>query len=1020
MNFYRSWIRRPVTVFMILAVLTAMTLVALMDVRIGPSTDRGRITYAVILNYYGVDAGRIERDIAVPLENAIAGIPGIDDLTSVSEYGKARVTVTLLPDADPNEVYLQLRDGVDRVYNRLPAAVQKPLIVSSSQEKRPVFIVTFRSDTIDRTKLNQLVEKEVKASYERIEGTGEIDVGGGEIKEIHVRVESDRAVQAGLSIPDIASLINSQDVLAPLGTLSTPLTKIPVVIKGRFASLDDLRHLLIAVPNAGPEQLAGLAEIGYGRRERESISRVNGQEQVIVYVESSGSANLVTLSRRLREETEHWKERGLVPDVILDTGKKVEDSIFGVMNAIVAGVILVVILLVMSSGNPRQILLLSLLVPAVCLMTAGLLSLLHISLDGYVLAGMAVGIGAIVDGAIVLTESCSSRRIFERFEHAYQSLAEIIPPLVSSVLTTIVVLVPLFFLSDIAEGIRSVTISVGLMMLIALFLTVIFIPPFLFFRQDNQALSTSRKRRFSFVSLRWLRRLLYGVVRLVILKRRLFLIGFGGLLAGAGIMIVLMGKDLSGISEEGTLFVHIEYESGDTVEICDERTALLADRLNRIPGVERVETNAKFGSAEMVVRFSSATIKRERLSGLVRAEGRRIPHSFVYVPESTSIFGKKIEVAITGDDNARLRELASLTAENLGKESWVEQVVLHYKEGPPMYVFSVDQERARTAGVSTSFLANGLRWALHGPVALKWIEDNHEIDLRLMSTKKNVSSLDALQRLTFKLPPRSESKQPTAVSLRQLGTFSLTHEESKIYRKNRQRAVFFTVHTRDMDLDAAAAALWERVSAIPLPEGYAYELDESAARLSEQFRLMWFVLALALALVYMILAAQSESFTSPLLISATVPLSLAVPVLVLFLTGSTLSTPLLIGLIILTGMAVNNALLIIDIIRSRVLATGAAFTREGVEGPILYSLRRRIRDLLLTSGTSVFGALPLLILQSGGEGILASLAFVVFWGIIGSLAVTLFFLPAVISTFPALLRSFEADRRSLPESVSLR
>jgi HAE1 family hydrophobic/amphiphilic exporter-1 len=973
MSVYQSWTKRPVAAAMALAVLIAVALVALSDARIGPSADQGRVTYAVTINYYGVDAGRIERDIARPLENAVAVIPGIDEMQSVSEFGKARLTVTLAGRANANEVYLLLRDAVDRVYGTLPSSVQKPVIVASTLEKRPIFIVSFTSVAIEQDKLNELVEKEVKASFARIDGTGEIDVGGGEVREIHVRVNPERAAAAGLSVSDIARVINDADVLQPTGEVRTRLTSTSLVVTGKLGSIDRLKALMVNIPEAGPKRLDTLADIGFAAREKESIARVNGKEQATVYVESSGSANLVSLSRALREETARWASRGLVPDIILDTGKQVEESISQVFNAIIAGVILVVILIAVSSGNLRQIVILTLLLPVICLCTMGLLALLGLSIDTFVLAGLAVGIGNVVDGAIVLTEACKSKRAAGSSDHQILSLKEVIPPLLSSVLTTIVVLVPLFFLSDIAEGIKSVTIAIGLLMIVSLVFTIVFVPPFFLFTSRAKPQVPRRRLKIklpAFLSARKFRRLLCASTLFVMKRPLVFMAAFLLLLAFAVGILLTMGKDLSGIAGDNTISAHIEFESGDAVETCDERATLLAGRIQSTTGVERVETNAHFGNAELLVRFQPDRLPRDRLIAAIRAEGRKIPKSFVYIPESTGPSGKKIEVAVLGDDNKALRDAASRAAQALGQEPWVEQVVLHFKEGPPTHTFTVDREKMAGCGITTAQIADELRWSLHGPVALKWIEGGREVDLRVMATRENTASLPALERTVFRVGKAG------LVPLNQLGQFIAEREESKIYHKNRQRAVFFTVHTRDLDLDAAIQNLWGALAAIPLPEGYAFELDKSASRLSAQFKLMWLVLVLAIVLIYMILASQSESFLSPLLVSATVPLSLVFPLIVLFILGQSLTTPVLIGLIILTGMAVNNSLLIADLVRENVRKNRLPYTRRAMVRPVLFALRQRIRDLLLTSATTVFGALPLLALPAGGSGMLSALSFI--------------------------------------------
>lgn len=1010
MSALRAWISRPVTVSMALAILFAVASVALLDVRIGPQTGEGEISYAVTIEYYGTDADAIERGITIPLEDAISLIPGIDETTSVSEYGKSRITVILSAQVKNSDVYLALRDAVDRVYARLPSDVQKPRIVSSGNDRDPVFIVTFRSEIMDAARVNRLVEREIKPAFGRIDGTGEIEVGGGETREIHVCVRPERAAAAGVTVSQIAGFINRENVLEPAGALETPLATFPLAVEGKFNSLAELCSLPIGINDSGPIALENLASIRFGAREQDSISRVNGEKQVIISVQAAGNANLVSLSRKLREETRRWEREGLEAEIILDTGAEIEKSILQVINAIVEGIALVIILLAVSTSDLRQIIVLSLLIPSVCLLTMALLSIVKISLDGFVLAGLAIGIGNIVDGAIVLTDACREGRRSGKFERALRQAMQAIPSLIASVLTTIVVLLPLVFFGGFAAGIRSVTISVGLMMIVSLFLTILFVPPFYLIGgiKGEVLRKKRRKRLLRFISVRFFSRLLHQTIVFVLAKSKLILCVFAIACAVTAAAFVLLGKDFGDLPEEATLFVHLEMDSGDAVETCDERCLLLTQRLKALRGVERIETNAKFGSAEMVVRFEPGMISRNELSGTVRQEGEKIPGTFVYVPDSSPAAGKKIEVAILGDDNGLLRDLAFKASGTLADVPWIEQVVLHFKDGPPMHVFHPDQALLSNAGISVSAVAEEMRWALHGPVALKWIENNREIDVRVMSERKNVSSLEALKRMGFPLTGMGVGNRSLApVKLSQLGTFTTEREESKIYRKNRQRCVFMSVHTQDLDLESAAQRLWSALSKTPLPQGYAFELDKSVARLSRQFSLMGAVLVLAVVLVFIILAAQSESLLSPLLICLTVPLSLCFPIILLFATGKTLTTPIFISLIILTGMVVNNAILIADLVRENVKNGKDGYTVRGVRQPVFFALRRRIRDLLLTSGTSVFGAVPLLFAGNSGENMLTALAFVVFWGILGSLVVTVFFLPAFIVAFPRILKPFK-------------
>ncbi len=1007
MNGLGKWYTRPVTVLMGLGIVLALSIVLLFDVRLGPSGSGGRVSYSVIIKHFGVDSDRMERDITEPMENAVSVIPGLDEISSISEYSNSRVTVLLSPDASPEEVYLYLRDAVDRVYSRLPSSVQKPVIVSSSMDKRPVFIVAFKSKHISRTELSRFVEKEIKPAYERIDGAGEVEVGGGETREIHVKVKSQKSAVSGVGIQSIASLIRSEDILMPVGKLESYATELPVAVKGRLKTLANINKLLINIPDVGLRKLETVADVGYGTREKESISRVDGENRVAVYVQPSGSANLVTLSHLLRDETEHWKNAGLEPEIILDTGKTIEDSIFEVLGAMGTGVLIVILFLALFSGNVRQIIILACMLPLIGLVTTAFLSLLKVSLDTFVLSGMAVGLGMIIDAGIIITESMKKQQGLPQ-KQVFGAVVRIIPPLVSSTLTTLIVLMPLFFLGSMSGGIGQVATAVALLIIFSLLLSLFFIPPFFISQKTPPPVKKKRKpaallQRVFGTSVRRILRLFYSILHLISTRPAPFLIA-GGVIFCATIFIVLViGKDLSGISSQDTIFAHIELQSGTSVAATDARTAKLAGMVKQISGVKRVETIARRSNAEMIIRIDPSQSRKSVIAAEVVKLGRLLNNTFVYIPESSATQERKIQVAILGEDNAKLRELAKHAASVLDAEDWTSQVVLHFKEGPPAWILRVDHAKSFKAGVTASDIANYMRWALHGPVAQKWIENNRELDLRVMSAREQVNSIEDIRRLAIPL------QKGNLVYVNQLGDFSEKEQDTRIYRKNRQRAVFFTVHTQSLDLERAIKALWHTLGTIQLPQGYGFDLDKEVLRLNKQLNTLWLVLALALLLIFMVLSSEAESLLSPLIVCSIVPLSLSFPLIALYISGQSLTTPVLMGLTILAGIVVNNSILISDQIRESM--GHIRYTRSNIRFPLVMAVRKRMRPLLFTSITTILGTLPLILTQGKTPGLIATLAFIVFWGILGSIITTLFFLPALISLAPGLLKPFHITER---------
>ncbi|HUI70562.1 MAG TPA: efflux RND transporter permease subunit, partial [Spirochaetia bacterium] len=442
--------------------------------RLGPSGGEEGAAFSVIVEHFGVGASEIERTITRPLEDAVGTLPGLKNLRSVSEYGSSRITTFMRSGANSRETYLQLRDAVDRVYGELPGSVQRPRILSAGEETRPVFIASVRCPSMQLADLATILEKELKPSLERIEGASEVEVGGGSPREIHVELDEGRASRAGLDAASVARAIQSSEVLAPLGTVRQGGNELSVVLSGRLGDLAALRAL--HVPSAGGSiALNSLAKVEYAARERDEISRVNGTENAVLAVKSTGGANLIELSHAIRGESKRWEKRGLAFDVILDAGAELEKSLRSILEAILFAVLVSAATLPIFISGARRILVLSASILVIGLTSAAAISAAGFSLDTYILSGLAIGIGTMIDTGIII----AGRALPGVSRDAYFADVErIIPALLSSTLTALIVLVPLLALDFGGGGIREVSLSLAALMGISFVLSCLFLPPY--------------------------------------------------------------------------------------------------------------------------------------------------------------------------------------------------------------------------------------------------------------------------------------------------------------------------------------------------------------------------------------------------------------------------------------------------------------------------------------------------------------------------------------------------------------
>ena len=1012
MRVLERWYRRPTTVLAALCAVLALSGAALQELRLGPSRNAAA-SLSVIIRHHGVGSREIERGIALPLEEALASVGGVAEIRSRSEYGRCRVDLLLGSRTDIDEAASETRRAVDRAAADLPSSAQKPLIVSSSLDCRPVFVLVFSPSGVEAAEMRASAEEDIKPAFARIQGTGEVEVLGGRQREIHVQVDAARAVRYGVTVSQVAAWLRRRSVVAAGGTLALGHREAGVVFRGRVDDLQRLASLECPLPGGSTVPLETLASVGYGFREPETVSRIDGAERVVLAVQSSGTANLIALSRRLRGEASRWAARGFAGDILLDAGHDVARSLSRVFSAVAVGMLAMASFLFLFAGRRWKAFLLGLFLPLSALATFACMALLGVDVDHYVLAGMAVGMGFLVDIAIILNEGAACAGAGRLRE-----LGRLFPPLAAATMTTAVALVPLFTVGDLVSGTKATASSLLLLLGVGFLFGVVFLPSLLLLPiprhgapRPGLAAAGASAGRAPFRPGRVAPRRSGRARRAVHRSLRFFAVGVAwtmahplpvlcaacALTASAVLAAVLVPKDLQRGFESAAIYGRLELEAGTAVAAVDASCLALYRRLHGTPGIRHVETVARKGGAEVLVRYDPAAAPRREVAERMHMAAAGIGGGFLYLPEGAGVSSRKIEITIQGEDHDRLREIARRAAALLQAQPWASGTVLHFKAPAPLLTVRIDHRRA--GGISTLDLARELRWSLHGPVALKWIEAGRETDLRVMAHGWAVLTRRELASLEISAPGG------VFTEVGRIADFELTAASPTIYRRNRQRAVSLSVHSETLTLGAMAEAVREVLDDVAPPPGYAIELDGRAARLRKQHGKLFGALALAVVLIYMVLAAQAESLRSPLAVLFVVPTSLAVPLIALWIAGHAVTPAVLVGMIVLSGVVVNNAILVADDARRR-LRLGGRFTspaRAAARRALMSALRKRLRPLLLTSATSVLGVLPLLAAAGGGSSFLAVVAFVIFWGVVGSLLSALVFLPALAAAFPRLL-----------------
>ncbi len=979
-----KWYRRSVTVTLLFLGCITLSLIGLFRLSFGEPSAKGSTRFTIIIEHFGFNPEYIEKTITMPLENELSVLPAMSELRSISEYGKSILTCTLRNNLPYKSLYCSVQNAVERAYEAYPDSVQPPRLYSSGSSRKPICIIAFRPvESLSPESLETVrnyVEYEMKPKLSRIDGTGEIEIGGGNRKEIRIEVNIEAASQYGITLSEIGRQIQHSQVITATGTIQNGPSEVPVIIDGKDISISQIDDLPITLPEGETVLLRELAEVTYGNRDLVSVSRVNGMEHIVVYVYGNGNVSLPVVSKRITATLENTHHHSIRQIVLYDSGAIIRTSLIGVIKSLLWAFGIVIFFFTIFSRNLKQIATTSGFLLVSLIISAGILSFLSVSVDHYILASFAVGMGLIIDIGIVIGDFCTRPDFLQK-----RNMKEITAPLFSSAITTIAVLVPLYWDRGIITGGKQIATGITVLLLAALFLGYFFLPAFIApqISRPGQIYISHR----TFQPPPRMQEILYRLVHFSCSKRKIIFIAYCLFILTGGFSVLSMGSDFSPVREPDRLFAHIEFEPGASLQSVDARTGTLTEYLRDIPGIKEINTLAKAGNGEMTIQFDPEVFSPRELHSLLTKTSHKIPNCFIYSPEGLEKDERKkrvrrIELILTGPEIAKLRETERRAAAVFDRHSNVVSTVLQFKASPPSIRYTPLLDKYGEINGSATSIARYLWNQLHGPVIVKWPGLSGEIDMRISGERSLTTSASTLEMLPV------PDKTGKTVSLARLGSFTEVDQASRIYRWNRQRAVYLTLHCRTRNIETLLRSVQQMIEELPLQHGYTFTIGTDIFAFRRQIKKLLFLILLAFILMYMILAAQFEHFLYPLIILGIVPVTAIVPLVISWIGGHSVTVATLIGIIMLSGTGINNGILIAHRYR---------MSGEKSMEAILSALRFRGKTLFLTSGTTICGTVPLFFLSGFGADFMKQIAFVLLFGTLGSVITSLTFIPAFIS-----------------------
>lgn len=1032
-------VHRPVFTIMVVLIVLILGAISLWRLPIDFMPDITNPTLSVVTTYENAGPEEIEELVTRPIEEAMSAVPGVEEVSSSSTEGTSSVRVTFSWGTDLDAAASDVRDRLDRVVPRLPDDADKPVLRKFDLAGFPILILGV-SGNLDPVQIRRIIDDQVKYRIERVPGVAALNVWGGLDREIHVDLYADKIKALGLSLESILSRVRAENVTLPAGTIDRGSYEVLIRTPGEYQSLDELRDTVVAIREGVPVQLKEVADVVDSWQRVRQIVRVNGRPGLRLSINKQSGTNTVEVAKAALREIERinadMPQIQIVP--IIDTSEYIEQSIKNVGRSATYGGALAVLVLLFFLRNIRSTVIIATAIPVSIVATFALMYFSGFTLNIMTLGGLALGVGMLVDNAIVVLENIY--RLREREHQGPEQAAvlgsrEVTAAIVASTLTTLAVFLPLVFVRGMA-GImfRQLSLVVGFSLLCSLMIALTLVPMLsariLRPPADREGRGTTllgRLFRLSGQAFAALENGYRDMLHVALRHRVLVVLGILAVLGGSLLLIPLVGYELMPAADEGEVRVNMEMEVGTRLDVTNERMLRIEEIVRKAVPEARCTVASIGGSSWHATGSYNGNIRlslvpqseRRRSSEEVANDLRRrlagIPGTTIRTRTSQNISSRIMTRGMGGDDNLEVEirghELEVADALAVRVRKIVEQVDgvtdtrVSRESGSPEELIIVDRQKAADMKLSVSQIADMLQTVLSGTRASNYREGGDEYRILVQMKDAERMALEDVLDLTLV----NTDGQP--VVLRNVVEVRPRSGPARIDRKDQERVVTVSANIAGRDLGSILGDVREELRSVPRPRDFTIAFGGDYEEQQKAFRELLLSLILALILVYMVMACQYESLRDPFVVMFSVPFAAIGVILMLFLTGTTFNVQSFIGCIMLGGIVVNNAILLVDhtnLLRRR----DGMPMREAIEE----AGRRRLRPILMTALTTIFGLTPLALgLGEGGEA-QAPMARAVIGGLLSANLITLVFVPVMYSIFERRIRHSEPASPSADSS----
>ncbi|MGI6550975.1 MAG: efflux RND transporter permease subunit [Syntrophomonadales bacterium] len=1020
MKLVKIAVKRPVMISILVGVLLILGYVSFSRLGVDLYPDMKFPVGAVITNYAGAGPEEVESQITRPLESVVGTVANVQEISSYSLAGMSAVIVMFNWGTDMDFAALDVREKIALIEPYLPQDAEKPMVVKMDPSLMPVMQIGLTGGQ-DLGQLQSMAEDEIQPALERVPGVASVTLTGGLTREVRVDVDPAKLQNYGLSMSQLAAVLMADNFNQTGGVVKSGDRQYYVRSLQEFESVDDIRNVSVFTATGDIIKLSDVAQITDGFKDEEQKTRMNAKPSMGIHIMKQSDANTVKVSADVKAELARLQEElpgGIEVATVFDQADFINDTIDTIQTHMLEGALLAILILFLFLRSVPSTLVIATSIPLSIVATFMLMYFFDMSINLITLGGIALGIGRIVDDSIVVLENIFRHRVAGEspLEAAINGATEVGDAVMAATFTTVAVFLPIFFVT---EGIASIlfkplaiTVSFAILASLVVALTIV---PLLSSRMMTGQIVHEVKEEGKGVK-RWANRfaiLIDGlgeryrkVIEWSLSHRRIVVGSVTALMIASLALIPVVGAEFMPRSDAGQMSIRIEMDKGSVLEETDRVTRQVEELIKESPEVKTVFTSV--GSSGQMMSMASGTdnstimvmlsgrSERNRSTAEIAEEIREklnaIPGAKITVSEYDPMTAgmqseAPVAVKIAGDDLDELWRLSNEVADIVREVPGTQEVESSLTEGTPEVQIQVDRAKAAAYGLTPGQVATSLQSAVQGTVATRYRVQGDEVDVRIRYDAGYREHLDDLGTIMISSPTGVQ------VPLGQLARIVVEAGPMAISRIDQVRVAQVTAKLSGRDLASVIEDVQAELSQFPLPTGYSIEYVGENKEMVESFQSLALALLLAIVLVYAVMAIQYESFFIPFVIMFSVPTCFIGVVGGLALTGRTLNVVSFIGVIMLVGIAVSNAIVLVDYIK-KLQDRGMERNQAVAQGGAV-----RLRPVLMTALATILALFPLSLgLGEGGE-MTAPLATVVIGGLLVSTIITLVLVPVVYTIF---------------------